>query len=244
MSELAPYSQIYTQKFSVRETDVDFAGNIRPSALLRCAEEIATAHVAYLGMDDAFFRRNHAAWLVGKQSLEFYRVPRKGEEITLITIPEQSRGGATKRVTVVQDAAAQTIAMVDSRWIFIDTDKKQIIRHPTEEMNAQWNEQVEEALPQTMPKTTELLDGGTRRAVYSICDINGHINNACYLDLACDVLPLEELRAHPMKRASLRYHREVPMGAEMQMLYGRVEDGWYVRGVREGHACFEAYCGF
>jgi acyl-ACP thioesterase len=234
----------WTEKFVVQGADADFKDRMRPSALLRYTERAVTHQMQQYGMDDAFFKSIHAVCLLGKQALEFSRVPQRGEALTCVCLPERSHGGTSKRFCTVYDAQGQFVARVDSRWILVNTQDRRIIRHPSEETEAVWNEVVPEELPQLMPRAAELIDGGPCRARYSLCDKNGHINNACYLDIACDLLPLEELRQQPIRRAALRYHREMPLGSEMQLRYGRTEQGWYVRGDREGHAAFEAFCGF
>ena len=52
-----------------------------------------------------------------------------------------------------------------------------------------------------------------------MCDLNGHINNSLYLDIACDALPQEVVEAAPLSFASIKYHREVPMGQTVQVFY-------------------------
>ena len=41
----------YTERITLDEGDVDYRGLMRPSALLRCAEHMATAHAWELGME-------------------------------------------------------------------------------------------------------------------------------------------------------------------------------------------------
>ena len=77
-----------------------------------------------------------------------------------------------------------------------------------------------------------------------MCDLNGHINNSLYLDIACDALPQEVVEAAPLSFASIKYHREVPMGQTVQVFYAPSGNGWYVLGRREEHAAFECYLEF
>ena len=56
-----------------------------------------------------------------------------------------------------------------------------------------------------------------------MCDLNGHINNSLYLDIACDALPQEVVEAAPLSFASIKYHREVPMGQTVQVFYAPQE---------------------
>lgn len=78
-------------------------------------------------------------------------------------------------------------------------------------------------------------------AHYSQCDLNGHLNNAFYLDLVCDALPLEVMRKGPVTFASINYHREIPMGETAEVFYAPSADGWYVVGKHNGQTSFECY---
>ena len=81
----------YTEQITLDEGDVDYRGLMKPSALLRCAEHMATAHAASLGMDKAFYAARHLVYLVGRQAFRFERVPAMRETLTLTTCPEQAR---------------------------------------------------------------------------------------------------------------------------------------------------------
>ena len=52
------------------------------------------------------------------------------------------------------------------------------------------------------------------------------MNNSFYLDIACDALPLDALRKGPLRFASIKYHREIPMGAQVAVAYAPSADGW------------------
>ena len=182
----------YTETATVLNADADFRSLLKPSALLRYVEQVSADHARAFGMDDKFFQDHNVAFLVGKQALQFVRVPRRTEALTLTTRAEHSRRGAIKRITTVTDAAGKLVATVDCRWILVD------------------------------------LTGG-------------HINNAYYLDLACDALPPEVLQAGPVTFAAVNYHWEIPMGDTVELLYAPSEEGWYVQGRHDGRTSFECY---
>lgn len=238
----------YTEQITLDEGDVDYRGLMRPSALLRCAEHMATAHAWSLGMDKAFYSARHMVYLVGRQAFQFYRAPAMRETVTLTTCPEKSRRGANKRVLVVRSPEGEELARVDTRWTLVDTDAGKIIRHIPEEMDRHWSDAVDWELSLQVPKAAELTSAGVRRASYSLCDTNRHINNAAYLDVACDALPLDVMEQGPMRYAVIKYHRQVPLGEEMELFYGPAAGqdgpGWYVTGRREDKAAFELFCRF
>lgn len=231
----------YTKTVTVWHTDVDIRGRMKPGALLRDVEQVSAEHAAANGMDDAFFAGHSLAMLLGMQALRFARVPKCGERLTLTTQTERCRRGTFKRITTVRDEAGREAALVDARWILVDTAAGRILRGPTWQTEDYWQEALPGQLPQVGHDRSawDLQPAGVRRAEYSLCDANGHINNASYLDIACDALPPESLRRASVTYAALKYSREVPMGEQMDLLRAQNGTGWFVMGRREGKTAFE-----
>ena len=75
----------FTETFTVLNADGDFRRMLKPSALFRYVEQAAADHARAYDMDDAFFAARHTAFLVGKQAVEIYRMPTRGEKVTLDT---------------------------------------------------------------------------------------------------------------------------------------------------------------
>ena len=65
----------YTETATVLNADADFRSLLKPSALLRYVEQVSADHARAFGMDDKFFQDHNVAFLVGKQALQFVRVP-------------------------------------------------------------------------------------------------------------------------------------------------------------------------
>ena len=232
-----------TEQFCVRDTECDLNKRMMPGALLRLAQQIATDHCLQMGMDDAFYQRTQAVFLLAKMGLEWKRIPCAGEPLTLITRPQQPEHAIYKRVTQVLDGSGQEIGLIDSRWILADIHKHRILRHaPEEYQKLPFEAKVDRALPIEFPKPekTELV--GTVQASYTYCDVNGHMNNSRYADIACDALPPEELRSRAVQAMCINYRSELPFGQSCTVRRCRLgPDLWYVVGIREDdRRCFEA----
>lgn len=232
----------YTETMTVMNADADFRSLLKPSALLRYVEQISADHARTFGMTDQFFKNHGVAFLVGKQALKFDRVPQRAEKLTLLTRAEASRRGSVKRITTVTDAEGKQVAMVDCRWIVVSLAENRILREPGWTVEGFWNETVEGELPLQLHKCREgLASAGEWTVRYSQCDLNGHLNNAFYLDLVCDALPLDVVRKGPVTFASINYHREVPMGETVEVFYAPSAEGWYIIGKHNGQTSFESY---
>ena len=218
----------YTEKFTVYRTDCDHLGNVKLGALLRYAQQVATAHAEAVGLDDA---------------LHIERLPRVDEELTLLTQPENCKRAVNKRITHFYDASGAQAAVMDSRWVLIDTEKRVILRKHPEQFNDQWATDVPFELPVKLPRIApedcEVL--GEQQAVYSRCDMNGHLNNTRYADIVCDAVPWEVWDTAHIRDFTISYHREVPRGESFTLRRARLaEDTFYFEGEREGKSAFEA----
>ena len=163
------------------------------------------------------------------------------ENGSFVYTPAKNKVGEDSFTFTVTDAAGKLVATVDCRWILVDLTGGHIMREPDWTVENFWNETVEGELSLHTHRCKELTSAGECRASYSLCDLNGHINNAYYLDLACDALPPEVLQAGPVTFAAVNYHREIPMGDTVELLYAPSEEGWYVQGRHDGRTSFECY---
>ena len=74
-------------------------------------------------------------------------------------------------------------------------------------------------------------------APFSYCDLNGHMNNTRYLDVAEDLLagPAE---GRELSVVALQYMAEVRMGETVDLLWREDEESAYVVGIKGGERCF------
>ena len=103
--------------------------------------------------------------------LHIDRTPRVDEELTLVTQPECCKRAVNKRITHFYDADGAEVAVIDSRWVLIDIDKRIILRKHPEQFADHWAEDVPFALPMKMtkaaPEACELA-GGAGRQLFSL----------------------------------------------------------------------------
>lgn len=235
----------YTQTVTVNSTDCDLARRMTPGALLRRCQQLATDHCTLLGLTNEYYQKEHVAFLLAKLACRWNRPIHLDEEITLCTRPEAVKRAVYKRITEVSDTAGREIALVDSRWVLVDTQTRHILRRPTPAIAAApFAGQIDRELPFTLPRPGSAEPLGQQRAVYSLCDQNGHINNTRYIDLACDALPLETLAGTPVSYLCANYHNEIPAGQGFDTERAQLDDGWYFACSQPQKRCFEAYLRF
>ena len=150
----------FTETATVLNADCDFHRKLKPSALFRYVEQAAADHARAYGMDDDFFAAHHTAFLVGKQAVEIYRMPTRAEKITLDTACEPCKKGSMKRITHILDEAGKELALVDCRWIVVNTEMGHIMRQPSWCTPNYENEDLEGELPQLGCRMMQGADPG------------------------------------------------------------------------------------
>ena len=233
----------YTQTYTICRHDGDHHGNAKPGALLRYGQQIATMHAEAAGLNDELYAATHTAYVLAKLALHIDRTPRVDETLTVTTRPERCKRAVNKRITFFYDAAGQQVAVLDSRWVLIDTDKRLILRKHPEAFNDCWAEDVPFELPMKMVKAVpeDCAPAGEYTATYSRCDMNGHMNNTRYVDILCDALPWNVWDEGEVRDLKVYYHREVPRGASFALLQAQTgEKQYYFCGQREEKAAVEA----
>ena len=149
---------------TVLDGDSDFRRCLKPSALFRYVEQVSADHARAYGMDYAFFKERHSAFLVGKQALRVWRMPGRAEKIALTTACEAFKKGTMKRLTTITSETGEKLALVDCRWMAVDTEAGRILRTPGWNTPDFQNDDLPEELPQIVHKSQPLTAAGERRA--------------------------------------------------------------------------------
>ena len=133
----------YTEKFTVYRTDGDHLGNVKLGALLRYAQQVATAHAEAVGLDDALYRKTHTAYVLAKLALHVTApAPRGRGADPCSPSPNAASGPSTSASPIFTMPTAQRSPSMDSRWVLIDTEKRMILRKHPEQFDDQWAEDV------------------------------------------------------------------------------------------------------
>lgn len=82
------------------------------------------------------------------------------------------------------------------------------------------------------------------KVAYSQVDINGHMNNAKYLDCMDDVLGKEYLASHALKTLEVEFKSEIKYGASVRLEYTIDEDFVTMIGFVRNRPCFELKASF
>lgn len=180
---------IYRQDFTLLSCDVDMNRSLRLSALFQKLQEAAIAHTIRLGVTREKTLDRGLLWAVTQYRLRIRRLPVYDEKVTLLTWPGKTMHLYFPRYFRLVDAAGRVLIDAASLWVLIDEKTRGIVF--PEEHDIYIKEVVtgsELPLPGRLRKVeSETVSSFT--VPYSCVDLNGHMNNARYYDLALDLMP-------------------------------------------------------
>ena len=216
----------FEQKFLIPSEAVDPSGHLRLSELLMLAQKMATAHVEALGYPIASTRGRNLFWVVARQRFLIDAIPSFPDEILFRTHPGEGRAYVYPRHYEILSNGKIIIRGV-SAWVLIDGISRKIVT-PKEANVIIPGEEYEGDLPfPSGIRAPELPQVAKKKADWSLCDINGHLNNTKYLDLCEDLIPEDFLMSHRAKEIVCEYKKEIHLGEEFEVHYGKIGDSYW-----------------
>lgn len=210
----------HTLQFTVAELHADRFGRCRPASLLRFAQDAASDHCIRLGADWNTMAEKGYFWAVIRQRMEVRRLPKAGETVTVKTWPMPTSRVAYPRATEGFDAAGNTLFKVISLWVIMDRQTRAMVRPDKSGVDVAGTVFGTE-LPAPAGLNCKDLPRETARTVgFTELDMNGHMNNARYLDWLCDLLPSEFHREHPLQAVTVCYLNEALEGQQVALHWG------------------------
>lgn len=217
------------------------SGAWRPSRVLLAMQEAASAQCEPCGLGVAALAERHLAWVLTRVQLRIKRLPAIGEAVTVRTWPKPAQHLFFPRYFRFS-AGGEAVGEASALYLQLDT--------VTRRMASPWlggNEELtcdaEPALaaPGGIPTLDEPVETALRQARYSDLDLNGHVNNARYLDWFCDGFGAEHHTAWALTEATIHYSREVRAGETVALALQTQGQRSVLRGSCDGAACFAVY---
>jgi len=173
--------RVYAWSVPVWQADVDAAGEMRASSLLRLLQETATRASAEAGFDPDYYARIGRTWMVRRSTLALAEPARYGDVLTARTWIADFRRVRSRREYEVR-VGARPVATAHTDWVLVDARSGQPRRIPTE-MEAAFAPEggaphPRPPFPHIAPPADAHRSG--RRVEMHELDALDHVNNANY----------------------------------------------------------------
>lgn len=171
----------YLAGYRVRFDEAAPDGNLRTSALLRYAQDIAWRHSEQLGFDRAWYRDRGLGWVVRGVELEIAAPIPLGTTLRLSTAVVGHRRIWARRLGDCRFADGRLAARITTDWVLLDA-RGRIVRIPDDFGVAFANPEVKSEIIRVPAESGEPAAGHRLTVRPSDLDPIDHVNNAVYVD--------------------------------------------------------------
>ncbi|MBQ3160305.1 MAG: hypothetical protein IJC00_07540 [Clostridia bacterium] len=222
---------VYEKSYRLLSSDVDAGQRLRLSRLFTFLQEASIAHTTLLGMGREKTLDRGLLWIVTLQQVKVDRLPVYDEDVKLLSWPGATMHLYFPRYYRMEDKDGRTLLTGSAHWALLDRENRKMV-FPEEHGVRIDGETGEGPLPLlAAPKPAREGEKETFAVPYSYVDLNGHMNNTRYLDLAEDRMPAD-LRQRAVREIRAEYSGEAKLGESMDLTYTREGDAFLLSGDR------------
>lgn len=232
-----------TYRYDHRVTfyECDLGLRMKPSALLRVLQQGGENQLTAMGLGYETLRDKYSmGFLVSRLIMEIDRMPQNNQVFTIETCPMGSAGSQFFRQANAVDEQGNVMVRLYTSWSLYDPAAQKVLR--PKQFPVELNGGELEIDPKEFKLKFEQGEAvASRPVVYSDLDSNGHMNNAVYFDVICDMLPLERLKEQSPRRIHLIYDQQALPGAALELFCDNSrQDVYRMTGRQQDHRCFDA----
>ena len=200
------------QKFQIPCYNTDMSRRLKPASFMDLAQEAATLHANILGFgyDDLIVSGN--AWIISRMRVVFVDTPKWREDVTLATWHKGLNRLFFLRDFLMTDNDGNVKVKATTSWLVLNLDTRRLVRDPKlldEGKTCAENVIETPADKVVMPKDAEVKLVMEHEAAYSDLDMNGHVNNAMYMQWAMNAVNYEISSERPVKEFTINFNHEI-----------------------------------
>lgn len=228
--------------FELEHSQTDYKGNLKMSELFTEFAIIATDHAISFGGWDPKYKDSHG-WIISKMRVKVKQPVRIGENITLKTWVTKGTHVVYPRQFEVLNEKGEVVIEATSNWTLLDLVRRRIAM--PKRVGLSFPEDVPEMGNVSIETDFDDEEGFTfvekRQVRYGDIDVNGHLNNARYVEWMCDVFGYEAFSENYIADLSIQFKKETAPGDWLLLEKKEEGDTFKVRGLdEEGQVHFMA----
>ena len=240
---------IVENEYRIKLSDINRENKATNKAILSYLEDVGGKHSDLAGYGILDIPKTHLSWVLLEWKLKVIRRPNYTEKVKVLTWSKDAVKFYTFRDFEVYDENGELIILASSKWVLLDVTKGKIVRIEPEiiskyepELNRKAFEDEEfEKIKE--PENEQFETEYTARR--ADIDINQHIHNLNYIEIANEVLPEDVYRNQHLDNVRITYKKEIKFGETVKCKYA-FEDGKHIVSIKSLddkilHAIIEMY---
>ena len=215
------------REYKIGVRDIGGERKISNIGMLGFLEEIGAQHSDLVGLGINDIPNTRKTWLLMDWKMKIFERPSYGETIKIVTwsrLPKKL-GAYTYRDFEVYHKN-KLIAIATSKWIMIDVDTTKVIRI-TEDIIEKYEPETKSVFEDPEINKIKEPEEYDNKVFYEIrkadIDINKHVHNLNYLNIAYEAIP-EEIEISKQNNVRIMYKSQITYGEKVKCLYKNKEN--------------------
>ena len=220
---------VYRRELRLRSSDVDMHRRLRTSVLFSLMQEAAIAHTEALGMGREKTLDKGILWVLGLQRAQITRMPAYDEQVVLRSWPGQTMHVLFPRYCALDTAGGEPLVRACALWTLLDAKTRKLVFPERCGVTLPGVVTGDEIPIPSAPRAIPCTEERPFTVPYSYVDLNGHMNNTRYFDLAEDMLP-QAAEGVPLRAVEAEFSREARFGEGFDLRHGQEGASHYFSG--------------
>lgn len=223
---------VYCEELLLRSKDVDMFRRLRTSELFRLLQEASIRHTEELGMGRDKTLDRGILWVLLMQRAEIARMPEYDERVVLKSWPGRTMHLLFPRYYSLETAEGEPLLKASALWSLVDEKTRKVVfpeKYGVVIEGVVTGEEI--AMPGAVAKGTCSQERDFT-VPYSFVDLNGHMNNTRYFDLAEDSVGAAAA-GKLLRGISVEYQNEARLSENLHLSWGEEDGSVYLCGETE-----------
>ncbi len=223
---------IYREELLLRSKHVDMYRRLRTSELFRLLQEASIRHTEELGMGRSKTLDRGILWMLGLQRAEITRMPAYDETVVLKSWPGKTMHVLFPRYYSLETADGEPLLRASALWTLVDAETRKMVFPDRAGIVIDGVVTGNEIRLPSPPPRLACDQERPFTVPYSCVDLNGHMNNTRYFDLAEDVTGAAAA-GRTLCEIQAEYVSEARLGQALRISWGRDGGRYFVLGQAE-----------
>ena len=219
-------------KFYIGLSDINTEKELTNTCLLRYLEDVAGLHSEMAGYGITDMNTTRKSWILLSWKVEVKQRPLINDSLTVKTWSRCIDRFYAFRDFEVRNQYDEIVCIATSKWVFMDIDSGRLVKVSDEiaqKYKPELNSRVFEE--HDLSKLKE-PDGEIFKTKFeltrNLIDVNKHLHNIYYLDIAKEALPEEIGISNELNYFEIMYKKEIKLGENVNAIYTKSDDFHYV----------------
>lgn len=206
---------IFTHEVKTGIKDIGKNNTIKNRALLEILENMGSYHSDKVGYGALDIEETKLSWILLEWKLKILKRPVYGQNLKVNTWGRKMEKFFTYRDYEMYDADNNLCVIATSKWALVNVETGKLSRM-TDDIINRYKPEEKEIFPNEDIEKIDIPDSFDTELTYTVkrrdIDLNSHMHNLYYLDLAYEVLPEEVYEQRPFDNIRITYKREIKLG--------------------------------